>query len=57
MSCVGSYIDSPNWIKNKKAKINCKNNEKTCFQYAVTAALNHEKIGNTKKIYQKLRLL
>ena len=35
-----SYIDSPNWIKNKKATtnpINKKNNK--CFQYAVTVAL------------------
>ena len=39
----GSYIDSPNWIKNKKATINLinKRNNK-CFQYAVTVALNNE---------------
>ena len=33
----GSYIDSPDWIKNKKATtnpINKKDNK--CFQYAVT---------------------
>ena len=40
----GSYIVSPNWLKNKKATINPKNNEDTCFKYAVTAALNHEQI-------------
>ena len=41
----GSYIDSPYWIKNKKATINSihkKNNK--CFQYAITVALNHDKI-------------
>ena len=40
-----SYIDSPDWIKNKKATtnpINKKDNK--CFQYAVTVALNHEEI-------------
>ena len=27
-----SYIDSPNWIKNKKATINSKNTDDKCFQ-------------------------
>ena len=30
-----SYIDSPEWLKNKKATINPKNNDYKCFQYAV----------------------
>ena len=41
----GSYIDSPEWLKNKKATINPKTNGK-CFQYAVTVALNHQNIKN-----------
>ena len=36
----GSYIDSPKWLKNKKATINPKNNDQKCFQYALTVALN-----------------
>ena len=40
----GSYIDSPKWLKNKKATINLKNNDDKCFQYAITVALNHEQI-------------
>ena len=40
----GSYIDSPEWLKNKKATINPKNNDDKCFQYALTAALNYEQI-------------
>ena len=41
----GSYVDSPDWIKNKKATINLINKkDNKCFQYAVTAALNHEEI-------------
>ena len=28
----GSYIDSPGWLKNKKAKINPENNDADCFQ-------------------------
>ena len=40
-NCGGSYIDSPDWIKNKEATINAisRKNDK-CFQYA----LNHEEI-------------
>ena len=41
------YIDSPRWLKNKKAKINLKNmNDDRCFQYALTIALNYGKIKN-----------
>ena len=40
----GSYIDSPKWFKNKKAKLNQKNNDDKCFQYALTAGLNYEQI-------------
>ena len=36
----GSYIDSPSWIKNKKATINLINDNNKCFQYAATVALN-----------------
>ena len=41
----GSYIDSPKWLKNKKSTINPKNNDYKCFQYAVTLALNLDKIN------------
>ena len=51
------YIDSPEWLKNKKATINPKNNDDNCFQYALTVALNHQNIGKTLKEYQKLNLL
>ena len=39
-----SYIDSPEWLKKKKATINWKNNDNNCFQYALTVALNYESI-------------
>ena len=29
-----SYIDSSEWLKNKKTTINPKNNDDKCFQYA-----------------------
>ena len=37
----GSYIDSPEWLKNKKATINPKNSDNNCFQHALTVAFNH----------------
>ena len=45
----GSYIDSPEWLKNKKATINPKNNDDNCFQYALTIALNHKQIKSHPK--------
>ena len=48
----GSYIDSPKWLKNKKATINPKHNDDKCFQYAVTVSLNYQKVNNhPEKIY------
>ena len=40
----GSYIDSPKWLKYKKATIIPKNEDSKCFQYALTVALNFEQI-------------
>ena len=41
----GSYIDSSDWIKNKKATINpIDKKDNKWFQYAVTVLLNHEEI-------------
>ena len=48
----GSYIDSPEWIKNKKATINSKNdNDNKCFQYALKITLNYQ---NIKKDSQRI---
>ena len=52
----GSYIDSPKWLKDKKATINLKNKDDRCFQYAVTIALNYQKIkNNPERISKKLK--
>ena len=40
----GSYIDSPEWLKNKKATINPKNNDYNCFHYCLIVGLNHQNI-------------
>ena len=52
-----SYINSPDWIKNKKTTItfsNKKDNE--CFQYVVTVVLNHEEIKKYPQRVTKIKL-
>ena len=42
-----SFIDTPEWLKNKKATINLQNtNNAYCFMYAIAIALFHEALGN-----------
>ena len=42
----------------QKATINSKNNDEKCFQYAVTVALNYQKINNhPEEIYVTLLLI
>ena len=50
-----SYIKSPTWIKNKGVTINPKNTKNNmCFQYAITAALNHQNIKDHPERISKL---
>ena len=56
----GSYIDSPDWIKKKKATVNPKDEDDKCFQYAVVVALNYgeieshpERVSNIKPFINK----
>ena len=49
-----SYIHSTKWLKSKKLTINPKNNDKNCFQYALTVALNYQ---NIKKDLQRISKL
>ena len=51
----GSYIDSPQWLKNKKSTINPINNDYKCFQYAVTLALNLDKIRKSPQRISKIK--
>ena len=46
-----SYIEIPEWLKNKGATINCQNNDDKCFQYAITIALNYDEI---EKYHQRV---
>ena len=52
LNCGGSYIDSPDWIKNKKATMNLiKKEDNKFFQYNVTVGLNYVEI---KKDLQRI---
>ena len=41
-SCIKSF----EWVLRKRAVINKKNKDNRCFQYSITAALNHQNIEN-----------
>ena len=51
----GSYIDSLKWLKDKKSSVNPKNNDHKCFQYAVTLALNLDKINDHPERISKIK--
>ena len=51
----GSYIDSPKWLKDKKSTTNPRNNDDRCFQYAVTLALNLDKINKHPQRISKIK--
>ena len=53
----GSYIDSPEGLKNKKTTINSKNNDDKSFQYALTVALNYEQIKDHPERISKISSL
>ena len=55
LSRGGSYIDSPEWLKNKKTTINPKNNDDKCFQNALTVALNYQKIESNPERIPKIK--
>ena len=51
----GYYIDSPKWLKDNKSTVNSKNNGYKCFQYAVTLALNLDKIKKDPQRISKIK--
>ena len=56
LNCGGSYIDSLDWIKNKKATIDpIKEKVNKCFQYPITIRLNYEEIGKHAERITKIK--
>ena len=56
ISKVGSYIESPKWLKDKKCIINQKNTDNKYFQYAATLALNFNNIDKHHQRISKIKL-
>ena len=50
-----SYVDFPEWLKNKKATVNPNSNDDKCFQCTLTAALNYQKIKNNPERVSKIK--
>ena len=51
-----SYIDSPEFIKNKKLTINPQNkDDDECLRYAIIATLKYAEISNNPERISKLR--
>ena len=51
-----SYIEPPDWLKNKGATINPKNpKDNNCFQYAIIAVLNYQNIDSHQERISKLK--
>ena len=53
LSRGGLYIDSSEWLNNKRAAINPKNKDDRCFKHAVTVALNYQNIKNNSETISK----
>ena len=50
-----SYIETPKWLKDKKATIDPKNTgDDNCFQYSINIALNHKNIGKDPQRISKI---
>ena len=63
LNVIESYIDSPAWLKIKKATINRQNGDNKCIQYAATVGLNYqeieadsEKVSNIAQFIKKIQL-
>ena len=52
----GSYIKAPEWINKEEATINPKyKDDDNCFQYAITIALNYDKIKKNHQRVSKIK--
>ena len=51
----GSYIEPAKWIKDKRSIINPKDNDYKFLQYAITVALNSDKINRDPQRISKIK--
>ena len=50
-----TFVETPDWIKNKKCTINLKNKGNKCFQYSIIVSLFHKKIKNNPERISKIK--
>ena len=51
-----TFIETPDWIKNKKSTINPQNfKDNKCFQYSVIISLYHKQIKNNPERISKIK--
>ena len=50
-----TFIESPDWIKNKKCTINSQNKDNKCFQYSIIISFYHKKIKNNPERISKIK--
>ena len=50
-----TFIESPDWIKDKKRTINPQNKDNKCFQYPVIISLYHKEIKNNPERISKIK--
>ena len=50
-----TFIESPDWIRNKKCTINPQNKDNKCFQYSATIPLYHKEIKNNPELISKIK--
>ena len=52
----GSYIETPEWLKNEKATINPQSmNDDNCLQYLIPLALDHQSIGRNPQSLSNIK--
>ena len=52
---LNTFVESPDWIKNKKCTINPQNKGNKCFQYSITVSLYHKEIKNNPERVSKIK--
>ena len=50
-----TFVESPDWIKNKKCTINTQNKDNKCFQYSIIVSLHHKEIKNNPERVSKIQ--
>ena len=52
---TNAFIETPQWITNKKCTINPQDNDSKCFQYSMTLSLYHQQIGKNSYRISKIK--